>query len=132
MKVREGSAEIGDNERGADPAAAVRRAVIRSSSLLALIAVLTAIRAPILGFDLAIGGAAGMANALLILRNNERLLNGRRSRGVYGVNAVARVFGVGALPSIAGFIGPPWALAISYAGFFTPLVWYALEQQRRS
>lgn len=130
MKVREGSAETGDNGTGAEPAASVRRALVRSSSFLALLAALVAIRAPIIGLDLAIGGAAGVANALLILRNNERLLDGRRSRGVYGVNGVARVFGVGALPAIAGITGPAWALAISYAGFFTPLVWYAVEQRR--
>ncbi|MDQ6941042.1 MAG: hypothetical protein M3169_00815 [Candidatus Eremiobacteraeota bacterium] len=86
-----------------------------------------ATRSPILGLDLAIGGGCGVLNMLLIMRNNERLLDGGRSRGAYGFNNVMRVMGVGILPAVAAFTGPVWTLAISYAGFFTPLASYAIE-----
>ncbi|HEY0381787.1 MAG TPA: hypothetical protein VGC72_06275 [Candidatus Elarobacter sp.] len=86
-----------------------------------------ATRSPILGLDLAIGGGCGVLNMLLIMRNNECLLDGRRSRGVYGLNNVVRVLGVGVLPAVAAVTGPVWTLAVSYAGFFTPLASYAIE-----
>jgi hypothetical protein len=133
MKVQEGTPEICDNTGCADPAmlreyhARKRSVALRSSLLLAGIAIVMATRSPILGLDLAIGGGCGVLNMLLIMRNNERLLDGRRSRGVYGLNNVVRVLGVGVLPAVAAVTGPVWTLAISYAGFFTPLASYAIE-----
>jgi hypothetical protein len=103
-----------------------RAVALRSSLLLAGLAILMATRTPILGLDLAIGGGCGVLNMLLIMRNNERLLDGGRSRGAYGLNNVMRVMGVGILPAVAALTGPVWALAISYAGFFTPLASYAI------
>jgi hypothetical protein len=104
-----------------------RAVALRSSLLLAGLAIVMATRSPVLGLDLAIGGACGVVNMLLIMRNNERLLDRRRSRGVYGLNNVVRVLGVGILPAFAAVTGPVWTLAISYAGFFTPLASYAIE-----
>ncbi|MBV8369406.1 MAG: hypothetical protein JO036_10850 [Candidatus Eremiobacteraeota bacterium] len=133
MKVQEVSQEICDNTERADPAelrdydARKRSVAFRSSLLLAGVAILVALRSPLLGLDLAVGGGCGVVNMLLIMRNNERLLAGRRSRGVYGLSNVVRILGIGALPAVAGVTGPPWALAISYAGFFTPLASYAIE-----
>ena len=133
MKVQEVRPEICDNTERADTAglrdyeARKRSVALRSSLLLAGIAILVALRSPLLGLDLAIGGGCGVVNMLLIMRNNERLLAGRRSRGVYGLSNVVRILGIGALPAVAGVTGPPWALAISYAGFFTPLASYAIE-----
>ncbi len=132
MKVLEGEPENCDNTGGADRAelhafhARIRSVASRSSLLLAGIAILMALRSPLLGLDLAIGGICGIVNMLLIVRNNERLLAGRRSRGVYGLNNVVRVVGIGVLPAVAGITGPPWALAVSYAGFFAPLASYAI------
>jgi hypothetical protein len=131
MKVREVRQEICDNS-GADSTgqrdydAQKRSVALRSSLLLAGIAIVVAIRSPLLGLDLAIGGACGVINMLLIMYNNERLLDGRRSRGVYGINNVVRVLGIGILPAIAGITGPFWTLAISYAGFFAPLAIYII------
>ena len=133
MKVQEGTQEICDNTKRADRAdlrafdARKRSVALRSSLLLAGIAILMALRSPLLGLDLAIGGGCGVVNMLLIMHNNERLLAGRRSRGVYGLNNVVRVLGVGILPASAAITGPPWTLAVSYAGFFTPLISYAIE-----
>lgn len=131
MKVQEVRKEICDNS-GADSTelrdydARKRSVALRSSLLLAGIAIVVAIRSPILGLDLAIGGACGVINMLLIMNNNERLLDGRRSRGVYGINNVVRVLGIGILPALAGITGPAWTLGVAYAGFFAPLVSYAI------
>jgi hypothetical protein len=135
-KVQEGTQEICDNRPRDDRAdlrdfdARKRSVALRSSLLLAGIAILLALRSPVLGLDLAIGGCCGVVNMLLIMHNNERLLAGRRSRGVYGLNNVVRVLGVGILPAMAAITGPVWTLAISYAGFFTPLISYALDLRR--
>ena len=132
MKVQEGTLKICDNTGCADPAmmrdyhARKRSVALRSSLLLAGLAILMATRSPILGLDLAIGGGCGVLNMLLIMRNNERLLDGDRSRGAYGFNNVMRVMGVGILPAVAAVTGPVWTLTIAYAGFFTPLVSYAI------
>lgn len=132
MKVQEGTKETCDNTERADRAelreyhARKRSVALRSSLLLAGVAIVVALRSPLLGLDLAIGGGCGVVNMLLIMLNNERLLDGRRSRGVYGFSNVVRVLGVGVLPAIAAITGPVWTLAIAYAGFFTPLVSYAI------
>ena len=133
-KVQEGMAEIGDNTQGAEATAALdaynarRRSVgFRSSLLLVLAAaVLAALRLPILGFDLLLGGACGMGNMWLVMRNNERLLAGRRSRGVYGLVNVIRILGIGIVPVFSAVTGPWWSMGIALAGFFTPLVLYAM------
>lgn len=136
-KLLEGPLEIGDNTQSADSAAELRayfarkRSIsVRSSLLLASVAILVAIRAPILGLDLVVGGACGVANMLLIMQNNERLLDGRRSRGVYGFNNVLRVLGIGIFPVLAALSGPWWSMGIVYAGFFTPLALYARDLRR--
>src|ERR1700736_4370535 len=118
MKVQEVGQEICDNTEGADTSerrdydARKRSVALRSSLLLAGVAILVALRSPLLGLDLAIGGGCGVANMLLIMRNNERLLDGRRSPGVYGFNNVVRVLGIGVLPALAAITGPVWTLAI--------------------
>lgn len=133
MKVLEGDTRSCDNTGVAARAdflashARMRTVALRSSLLLAGTAIVMAIRSPILGLDLAVGGGCGIVNMLLIMRNNERLLAGRRSRGVYGLHNVVRVLGIGVLPAVAGIVGPAWALVISYAGFFTPLIASAIE-----
>ena len=133
-KVREGMAEIGDNTQGAEASAAVdayiarKRSVgLRSLLLLVPVAVILAVlRAPILGFDLLLGAACGLGNMWLVMRNNERLLDGRRSRGVYGLVNVVRILGIGIVPVFSAVTGPWWSMGVALAGFFTPLVLYGL------
>jgi hypothetical protein len=98
--------------------------------LLVPIAVLTAIWSPILGFDLVLGGLCGIGNMWLVMRNNERLLDGRRSRGVYGATNLVRILGVGFAPVVSAMTGPWWSMGIALAGFFTPLVLYAFALRR--
>jgi len=127
-------AEIGDNTQGAVASAAVdayyaRRRSVGFRSLLVLVpvaVVLAVLRAPILGFDLLLGAACGLGNMWLVMRNNERLLAGRRSRGVYGLVNVVRILGIGIVPVLSAVTGPWWSMGIALAGFFTPLVVYGL------
>ena len=126
-------AEIGDNTQGAEASAAVdaynaRRRSVGFRSFLLLVpvaAILVAVRFPILGFDLVLGGVCGLGNMWLVMRNNERLLAGRRSRGVYGLVNLVRILGIGIVPVFSAVTGPWWSMGIALAGFFTPLAVYA-------
>jgi len=125
--------EIADNTQGADEGAAMRAYVarmrsigIRSILLLLPVAVLTALWSPKLGLDLVLGGACGLGNMWLVMRNNERLLAGRRSPGVYGLVNVIRILSIGIVPVFSAVTGPWWSMGVALAGFFTPLVVYAL------
>jgi hypothetical protein len=127
----------GDNSEGADTAAALsayyarKRSVgLRAVMLLVPMAALAAIWSPVLGFDLLLGGMCGIGNMWLVMRNNERLLDGRRSRGVYGATNLARILGVGFAPVVSAMTGPWWSMGIALAGFFTPLVLYAFALRR--
>ncbi len=132
-KVREGLAEIGDNTQGAVASAAlsaynVRKRSVGVRSLLLLVPVaagLAVLWSPVLGLDLVLGGACGLGNMWLVMRNNERLLDGRRSRSVYGLVNVVRILGVGIVPVFSAVTGPWWSLGVALAGFFTPLALYA-------
>jgi hypothetical protein len=127
-------AEIGDNTQGAEASAAVdaynaRRRSVGFRSFLLLVpvaAVLVVVRFPILGFDLLLGGVCGLGNMWLVMRNNERLLDGRRSRSVYGLVNVIRILGIGIVPVFSAVTGPWWSLGIALAGFFTPLALYSI------
>ena len=137
MKVEEGTFRDGDNTTSADSAAELRayfsrkRSISVGSSLcLFTVAACVAVWSPRLGLDLAVGGACGVANILLVMRNNERFLDGRRSRGAYAASNMVRIIAVGAIPVVAAIHGPWWSMGIYFAGFFTPLVWYAVELQR--
>jgi hypothetical protein len=99
-------AEIGDNTQGADEKAALLF--------------------PILGLDLVLGAACGLGNMWLVMRNNERLLSGRRSRNVYGLVNLIRILGIGIVPVFSAVTGPWWSMGVALAGFFTPLVVYAM------
>ena len=133
----EGKAKSGHNRQGADNAAALsaynarKRSVgLRALVLLFPVAVLMAIWSPVLGFDLLLGGLCGIGNMWLIMRNNERLLDGRRSRGAYAATNLARVLGFGFAPVVSAMTGPWWSMGIALAGFFTPLVLYAFALRR--
>ncbi|HEY5348356.1 MAG TPA: hypothetical protein VIJ64_01450 [Candidatus Lustribacter sp.] len=94
--------------------------------LVPVAVILAVLRSPILGFDLLLGAACGLGNMWLVMRNNERLLAGRRSRGVYGLVNVVRILGIGIVPVFSAVTGPWWSMGVALAGFFTPLVLYAL------
>jgi hypothetical protein len=130
--------EIGDNTQGAEAAAALdayyargRSIGLRSLLLLVPVAALVAVvRSPIIGFDLLLGAVCGLGNMWLVMRNNERLLDGRRSRGVYGLLNVVRILGIGIVPVFSAVTGPWWSMGVALAGFFTPLVLYGLALRK--
>jgi hypothetical protein len=104
-----------------------RKRSVCASSLILIVpaAALAAAAAPVLGFDLLLGVACGIAYALLLMHANERL-GGRQSLGAHARNSVLRVFAFGAVPVVTAVIGPVWGMGLYFAGFFTPLVMYAL------
>jgi hypothetical protein len=137
MNAEEGTFPDGDNTTSGDSEALLRsyfarkRTIsLRSALLLTGLSVLVAVKAPKLGLALAVGGVLGIANMLLVMRNNERLVDGRRSRAIYSASNMVRIFALGAIPVIVAIREPGWAMVLYFAGFFTPLAWYAAELQR--
>lgn len=108
-----------------------RKRLVCASSLLLIfpVAAIAAARAPVLGIDLLLGVAGGIAYALLLMRANERLGEGY-SLGAHTRSSVLRVFAFGALPVLTAVIGPVWGMGLYFIGFFTPLVLYALAVRR--
>jgi hypothetical protein len=137
MKVEEGSSVADDNRPSAEPEVDVRAyftrkrsTAVRSACVIFPISAAAAIWSPMLGFDLALGGTCGVANMLLSMRNNERLLLGGRSRNAYGLSNTVRIFVVGLVPVLGAAHHPWWYMLIAIAGFFAPLVLYSLELRR--
>ena len=102
----------------------------RSLLLLTLVAAALALRSPALGVDLLIGGACGVVNMLLLMRGNERLLDGKSRLGAHAAGGLIRIATFGAVPVITAARGPWWAMFVYFAGYFTPLALYALALQR--
>ena len=68
---------------------------------------------------------------MAMMRQNERLVEGRSSRAIFVLNAQVRVFAVGILPiAVAVRLGEYWTVALYFIGFFTPLALYAIEYRR--
>ena len=137
MNDEEGSSIDGDNTPSAEPGVDVRAyftrkrsTAVRSAYVVLPVAVLLAFRSPMLGFVLALGGTCGVVNMLLVMRNNERLLIGGRSRGAYGISNTLRMVVVGLVPVVAAARYPWWYMLVAIAGFFTPLVLYSFELRR--
>ena len=132
--IEEGRQGGGPNPSPAGAAAELRayfarkRSVCASTLLLTLpAAAIAAARAPVLGIDLLLGAAGGIAYALLLMRANERLAEtGRSSLAAHTRGSVLRVFAFGALPVLTAAIGPVWGMGLYFAGFFTPLTLYAI------
>ena len=135
-KIEEGRLGGGPNPISAGAASELhayhaRKRSVCASTLLLMIpaAAVAAARAPVLGLDLLLGAAGGIAYALLLMRTNERLAE-RNSLGTHVRSSVLRVFAFGALPVLTAVIGPVWGMGLYFAGFFTPLVLYALAVRR--
>lgn len=124
--------------RGADAAADLRAyyarkrlICVRTALFLAPLVALAALRDPVAGVQLALGGVLGVLNMLAVMRQNERLVEGRSSRAVFVLNAQVRVFAVGILPVAVAFrLGEFWTVGLYFIGFFTPLALYAIEYRR--
>jgi hypothetical protein len=131
-KLEKGRLGYEPNRRPADASDELRAYFARkrsvcASSLILIVpaAALAAAAAPVLGFDLLLGVACGIAYALLLMHANEQI-GRQRSLGAHARNSVLRVFAFGAVPVVSAVIGPVWGMGLYFAGFFTPLVLYAL------
>ncbi len=137
MPPEQGSTTGGPNSPSAEPGAVLRAyyarkrlIAMRSSWFLAPLAILLALRAPVYGVFLVLGGVCGVINILAIMSANERLLDGRRSRGMYLGSNMIRVLAFGAIPVIAATHEPLGVIGVDLAGFFTPLALYVIELRR--
>ncbi len=103
---------------------------VRSLLFAALLAGPLAVKAPFLGLEVALGGICGVVNMFLTMHGNERLVDGRRSKGMYVLTGLLRVMVFGAVPVFSFVNGPWWAMGFYFAGFFLPLLLYTLELSR--
>ncbi|MDP9111899.1 MAG: hypothetical protein M3M96_09740 [Candidatus Eremiobacteraeota bacterium] len=80
---------------------------------------------------LLVGGTCGVANALLAMHGNERLLD-RRSVGAFVISSFVRIGLFGIVPVVLVIeSGSPWSLGLYFTGFFTPLGLYAAGLRAR-
>ena len=100
----------------------MRRAAVAGTLLVvALPATLLALWYSWFGLALAVGGTAGIANALLSMHGNERLLE-RRNVAAFVLSSFVRIGLFGIVPVVLAVRAPSlWTLALYFAGFFTPL-----------
>ena len=138
QKREQGSQKSGPNTGNADAKAdlsayyVLKRSIgVRSLLLTLVLSAALAARAPVIGLDLALGGVCGVINTLLVMRANERLLEGRTSMGAHIGGTFIRLFVFGAVPVYTATIGPLWGMGVYFAGFFTPLALYVVVIQRR-
>ncbi len=76
------------------------------------------------------GGAAGIANALLTMYGNERLLD-RRNVAAFVLSSFLRLCLFGIVPvALAVRVPSLWTLAWYFIGFFTPLGLYGVLLKR--
>ena len=108
-----------------------RSIAVRSLFVVWSAAAILALRVPVIGLDLAFGGVCGVINMLLVMRANERLLEGRTSLGGHIGRSFLRLLLFGGAPVYTATIGPWWGMGVYFAGFFMPLALYILTLQRR-
>ncbi len=78
---------------------------------------------------LAVGGVAGVGNALLSMAGNERLLE-RRSIPVFVISSFLRLGLFGIVPVVLALrVSSLWTLGCYFIGFFTPLALFGLGLQ---
>jgi hypothetical protein len=77
------------------------------------------------------GGICGVLNALWTMRSGERLLE-RRSVAGFVLSSFVRIGLFGIVPVAFAVLGPWWSMAWYFAGFFLPLVTFALGAYRVS
>lgn len=137
-KVEEGPVGGADNRPDADAMASLcayharkRLLSVRTLIFLAPLVALVTTRNPVAGLQLALGGTVGVLNMLLVMRQSERLLDGRQHRAVHILNSQVRLFAIGILPvAVALRLGQFWTVSLYLGGIFTPLVLYAIEYRR--
>lgn len=108
----------------------LRRSIaVRSTVAVLVLAALLAVRTPLGGVCLVIGGLCGVLNMLLSMRANERLAD-HRSVGAFVFSSFLRVGVFAIVPVGLALHGPWWTMAIYFLGFFMPLLLYMSSVQR--
>jgi hypothetical protein len=98
-----------------------RAAVLVTLLAVALPALPLAVWYPWFALALAVGGVAGIANTLLSMHGNERLLE-RRNVAAFVLSSFVRIGLFGIVPVVLAVRAPSlWTLGLYFAGFFTPL-----------
>jgi hypothetical protein len=136
--VEEVRAPNGDKRGGADSTASLRAyyarkrlITVRTSLFLAPLAALAAMRNPVAGLQLALGGLIGVLNMLAVMHANERLLDRRQKFALHALGTQVRIFAVGIIPvAVAARFGEFWAVGLYLAAFFTPLALYVIDYRR--
>lgn len=89
--------------------------------VVALPALVLAVWYPWFALALAAGAVAGVANTLLSMHGNEKLLE-RRSVAAFVLSSFVRIGLFGIVPVVLALRVPSlWTLGCYFAGFFTPL-----------
>ena len=78
---------------------------------------------------LVIGGLCGVANMLVMMYGNERLVQ-TRTVVPFVLSSLLRLGGFGIVAAALALRGPWWSLGPFLAGFFSPLAMYALSAPR--
>jgi hypothetical protein len=108
-----------------------RAASLGTLLVVALPALPLAFWYPWLALALVIGGAAGVANTLLSMHGNERLLE-RRSVAAFVLSSFVRIGLFGIVPVVLAVRYPSvWTLGCYFVGFFTPLALSATLMRAR-
>ncbi len=82
-------------------------------------------KAPIAGIALVFGTGCGIANALLTMRGNERLVD-HKSVATFVFSSILRIGVFGIVPVEFALHGPWWTMVAYFTGFFTPLALYTV------
>ena len=106
-----------------------RRALLGTLLVVAISALPLAHWFPWFALALVVGGICGMANALLSMAGNERLLE-RRNVPVFVLSSFLRLALFGIVPVVLALrVSSLWTLGCYFIGFFTPLALYGLGLQ---
>jgi hypothetical protein len=98
-----------------------RAAVLGTLLVVALPAFSLSLWHPWFALALVAGGIAGIANTLLSMHGNERLLE-RRNVAAFVLSSFVRIGLFGIVPVVLAVRAPSfWTLGSYFAGFFTPL-----------
>ncbi len=104
-----------------------RSASIGTLLVVAISALPLTVWYPWFGLALAVGGVAGVGNALLSMAGNERLLE-RRNVPVFVLSSFLRLSLFGIVPVVLALrVSSLWTLGCYFIGFFTPLALFALS-----
>jgi hypothetical protein len=131
VQGKQGSPAAGPNSEAATAVAlrayfGRKRPMIVWSVVIAIpVCLLVAVESRVAAVALAFGTLCGIANALLSMRSNERLVD-HRSVGIFVISSVLRILIFGILPVEFALHGPWWSFGIYFGGFFLPLAVYAV------